>query len=129
VARKETLEKFLKHLNKLDDYAQQSVKSAWNKDTLLTMAKAQFKAPVDKATLQRSARSVTAKITRNGIESAFIFGVPYALKLEENKDELTIYTDINPNAQDHYVSDAIDENEKLFVDDVKKAISVAWGKV
>jgi len=129
VARKETIKHFVRNLHKADDLIVQAVKNDWNANTIQAMEKAQLVAPVKKTTLQRSAREVKAKITKKGIQSAFIFGVPYALKLEQNKDGLTIHKDFNRLAQDHFAKKGADDQTKYFMSDIKKAISVAWGKV
>ena len=123
--KKETLGEFIKRLPKAFPSLSHKVLNLWNQNTLITMADAQTYAPVDKGTLQGSARAVRAKITPHGIKSAFIFAVPYARKLELDKT-LHIRTHINPRAQSGYASRAVKENENIFVSDLKKAVSQVW---
>jgi hypothetical protein len=134
MAKKETFDKFFKNWHKFDDKIIRLALAGWNKNTLLTMSRAQFYSPVDKGTLQGSARRVKAKITNQGIKSAFIFGVPYAFRLERGIDPITkkklnIKTTVNPNARSKYGETAIDENEKMFLDDLNKVISKAWRQI
>jgi hypothetical protein len=134
MAQKESLETFFKNWHKFDDKIIRQAVGGWNANTLITMGRAQFYAPVDKGTLQGSARRVNAKITNQGIQSSFIFGVPYAFRLERGINPVTgkrlnIKTIVNPNARSKYAETAVNENERDFIDDVKKAISRAWRQI
>lgn len=134
MAQKESFEQFFKKWHTFDEKITRQALGGWNANTLLTMSRAQFYAPVRKGTLQGSARRIKATIGLSGIKSAFIFGVPYAFKLERGINPVTgkalnIRTDINPNAQKGYSARAIDENEDMFIDDLKKVISKAWRQI
>jgi hypothetical protein len=134
MAQKETFDKFALNWNKFDDKVIRQAVAGWNTNTLLAMAKAQFYSPVRKGTLQGSARRIKAKLTRTGIESSFIFGVPYAFKMEKGVDpitgkELNIRTTINPNARKGYAEQGVSDNEPFFIRDLKKAIGKAWGQI
>ena len=133
MADKETLEQFVKNLPQMSGVIQRVVMQDWGKNTLRAMGKAKYFAPMKKGTLMGSARKVNVKLTNNGLKSAFIFGVPYAYKLEKGVDEkgrhLNIRTDKNANAQSGYAARGVDEQEPFFMSDIKKAISIAWDKV
>ena len=125
MARKESLGDFVKKLPRMFPQLSRKVLTLWNQNTLITMADAQTYAPVDKGTLQGSARAIKAKVTTSGIKSAFVFAVPYARRLELDTS-LNIRTDVNPRAQSGYASRAVEENKNLFVEDLKKAVSQVW---
>jgi len=132
--KKETLADFAKRLHLLDNFIIQKLMRDWNRETLVTMSKAQYYSPVDTSELQGSARKVNAKITDKGLESKFIFAVPYAKKLEggenpETGEEYNINQSINPNAQAGYSKRAMDENAKFFMEITKKAISKAFDRI
>lgn len=71
----------------------------WQMESLQVMADAQRLAPVASSTLQGSANTLSAKITDKGVESAVLFKVPYAAKLNDkdsgirlkNRGELSYY--------------------------------------
>jgi hypothetical protein len=131
--KKESLEDFVKNLGKFDNLIQRRVIGDWNKNTLLTMTKSQLYSPVKTGHLQGSARRLQATITPTGIKSSFIFGVPYASKLNKGKDEvgrkLNIRTTINPFAQSGYADRGVKETEDFYIQDLDKAISIAFNKV
>ena len=133
MADKETLQQFTMRLPNLPDIIQKMVTGDWTKNTFLAMNKAKEYSPVDVGTLQRSARHVKAKITPDGITSSFIFGVPYAYKMEigkdENGDPINVRTGKNARAQKGYARRGVNEQEPFFMKDIKRAISVGWGKV
>jgi hypothetical protein len=131
MAQKESLDKFVKNFNKLDEKTTREAMAGWNKNTLLTMVRGQFYSPVKTGDLQGSARRIQAKITPEGIKSVFIFAKPYAFKMERGINpftgkKLNINTSINPNARSGYAKQAMDEHEDLFVSDLSKAVSKAW---
>jgi hypothetical protein len=136
MAKQETLEEFFKNWHKFDEKIVRQAVAGWNSNTLLAMSKAQFYSPVRTGQLQGSARRVRAKITKNGIESSYIFGVPYAIDFERGfkivggkKVELTPRTAINPNAQIGFASKGADEQENEFMADLNRAISKAFNQI
>lgn len=133
MAKKETLQDFVKNLGKYPALVEREALNMWNQETLATMGKAIFYAPKDKGTLQISVREVRAKLTPNGIKSAFVFAVPYAFDLERGKrkdgTEINIKTIVNPNAQSGYSARAVDEQEPFFISGLKKVIGIAFNRI
>ena len=80
MAKKETLEEFIKNWHTFDERIVREALGGWNSNTLLAMSKAQFYSPLDTGNLQGSARRVRAKIGPNGIQSSYIFAMPYACR-------------------------------------------------
>lgn len=125
----ESLDKFVRRLPNLATSIKQKVKADWTRNTILAGNEAKRVAPKKYGTLQRSLRFVKAEITPTGIESAFIFAVPYAYDLEigeRNGKELNISTDVNPEAISGYSTHGIEKYEKQFIDDLKKAIGESF---
>jgi hypothetical protein len=72
----------------------------------------------------------------SGIESAYIFAVPYAIDLERGyriqngkRIELTPKTIKNPHAQVGYASKGAEEQEPEFMRDLDRAISKAFNQI
>ena len=133
MAKKETLEQFIRNFGKFDNLIQSKTMGKWNRNTLLTMVDAQKFSIVKSGNLQGSARRVNAIVTADGIKSAFIFGVPYAYRIETGKDQfghlLTQRSFVNPMGGFGYAKKAVDKNEHLFMNDLDKIISEAFNRV
>jgi len=128
MAKKETLKAFVKNLGKFDDLTQKEALKVWGQETESAMGRAIHFAPQDKGTLRGKARLVRAKLTANGIKSAFIVGVPYAAKLELDKS-LNIKTTVNPFAQSGYARRGVEEREPFFIKGLNIVISKAWNRI
>jgi hypothetical protein len=131
--KKESLDNFIKNLGKFSNDVQRRTIGDWNKNTLLTMVRAQFYSPVKTGHLQGSARRLVATITPTGIQSGFIFATPYAFRLERGETatgkKLNISRSVNPSAQSGYAKRAVEENEMFFMQDLDKVISIAFNRI
>ena len=133
MAQKETLQQFVQNLPKMPALIQKMVMADWGKNTLEAMRQSKLVAPKKEGWLQKSARMVRPKLTENGIVSAFIFGVPYAYRLEIGKDEKGRELHIvnegdkrNPRAQSHYGAHGVNVVEPKFMEDLKRVVSAVW---
>ena len=136
MAKKLTVEQFIGGLSRMSQGIQQKVYRDWGKNTLEAMRQAKIVAPKKVGTLRNSARAVQPKITNQGIVSAFIFGVPYAYRLEKGVDEAGKRLNIvnegpnrNPLARSGYASHGVKMAIPGFMKDIKSAISIAWRNV
>jgi hypothetical protein len=134
MAKKETFEEFFKKWGSFDNRIIRKAVAGWNSNTLLAMVESQSMSPVRTGRLQGSARRVRASVTPTGIKSSYIFGVPYAFKMEKGVNpitgkELNINTSINPKAQKGYGQKGIDKQEPFFMRDLNKVISQAWREI
>jgi hypothetical protein len=135
--KKETLSQFMKNFDRMDEGIQRESMAKWNVNTLLTMSKAQEFAIVDKGDLQGSARAVKAVIGPRGFESAFIFGVPYAVNIETGKRRLKSGKVIelkqrsfdNPKGGFGYAGKAVDSMSDKFITDLKNTVSKVWNRI
>ena len=81
--RKNTIPNFVNDFRSSMLNVEEFALSRWNKWTLQTLADAQSKAPVASGTLEGSGGIKRATITSKGIESAIVFKVDYAEKLND----------------------------------------------
>jgi hypothetical protein len=115
------------------------VLNLWDKWTLQTLADAQSKAPVASGTLEGSGSNRRAYITKNGVQSAIVFKVDYAkklndvnsgLRLKEN-GELSYYsagTKVFKQRKGElgFLSKAEQENKSKFVEITEWAVSKSF---
>ena len=138
---KETLEAFVQNLPKMSPVVQGLALRTWERNTRLTLSEAIKRAPVASGELIRSGGTRKATITPNGIESYIEFLQPYASKLNDNDGdfrlkevgEISYYTPQvikkKQKGEKGFLTNAIEQYDDKFADDVLKAISVAWSKV
>jgi len=132
LSNKEDLDTFVRNLHKFPKAISDMVKNDWNKNTVLALSKATEYVPKKTGMLEGSGYTVTAKTGANGITSAFGFLMPYALDLEKGERDgktITVRTDINRKAQTGYAKKGTEESAEYFIEDVKKAISRAFGGI
>jgi hypothetical protein len=127
MAKREKLSTFIKNFIRLPTETQRMTIGDWNANTLLAMSLAQKYSPLKTGQLQGSARMLKAKVTPQGIESSFIFAVPYAYRME--KWTGNINQSINPFAQAGYAKRGVEEQEPFFILDLKKTIGKVFNKL
>jgi len=93
MAKRETLDKFVKNFLKFDKQVQGKVLDDWQKETTFTFSDAQKLVPVASNTLQISGSVMKARITTQGVESSIQYKQPYASFLN---DPLAVSSKGNP---------------------------------
>lgn len=142
MAKKESLESFVKNLGRFAQVTQQEALSTWNQATLEVLVLSKKKAP--QSNLQRLSRSlenVKARITKSGVVSKIESELPYSSKLHndlslnlKNKGEVSYYKNgqkiLKLKKGEHgYVAKAAKSKGNLFVEGMKKVISKAWNRI
>jgi hypothetical protein len=141
MAKQESLQDFVKNLDKFPLLIQKSVVRDWQNMTDNVFAESQEKVPIHSGALLLSGQVVNARITKNGIESSIIYALPYARDIESGKREdgtdITLvdvgvkYNNFTKTrkGQFAYLSTSIESYEDIVINDIKKSIGLAWDKI
>jgi hypothetical protein len=155
MAKRETLETFLKNLPSFPVKIKVGFLDSWNLNTRQTYADSQKKIPVASKTLARSGVVRKAEITSTGIKSSIEYTVPYAKTLHDAKSDdkwknvgqVSYYiwgkghagkkrgvrrgTKVNKSQKGEkgFLEKATRQNANNFVDDLGDVIDKEWFKL
>ena len=121
VPNKETVDEFLKNIKTWPDIIQKNALKIWNEETLIALGQSVYVAPRKTGQLQSQVGTIKAKLTPNGITSAYVFsavsdgGYSYPKKVNEMENK-QIKKTINPNARSHFAEYGVGKVEKPLMD-------------